>query len=93
MAPPFTYGILTIIEGNLITPAILGRQLKLNPITVFLSMLLWTWVWGIAGALLAVPILVIIDIVGRRIALIVRDRENLPNAESSPEYAADSTPP
>tara|TARA_R110001592_G_scaffold291718_3_gene561194 strand:+ start:1637 stop:2761 length:1125 start_codon:yes stop_codon:yes gene_type:complete len=81
LMPPLSYGSLTIIEGNFITPTILGRQLKLNPIAVFLSMLLWTWVWGIAGAVLAVPILVIIVIVSRHIALIVREPAVLPNAE------------
>ncbi|MEX0694163.1 MAG: AI-2E family transporter [Rhodospirillales bacterium] len=75
LALPLTYGVLSIVEGNLITPSILGRKLKLNPIAVFLSMLLWTWVWGIAGAILAVPILVILVIVARHIALIIRERD------------------
>jgi predicted PurR-regulated permease PerM len=85
LAPPVVYGILTIVEGNFITPVVLGRQLKLNPIAVFLSMLLWTWVWGMAGALLAVPILVIIVIVTRHVALIVRDSEE--SASPSSETA------
>lgn len=76
IAPPLAYGILTIIEGNFVTPAILGRQLKLNPIAVFMSMLLWTWVWGVAGAILAVPILVIIVIVSRHLALMVRESDD-----------------
>tara|TARA_R110000787_G_scaffold181008_3_gene293107 strand:+ start:41323 stop:42468 length:1146 start_codon:yes stop_codon:yes gene_type:complete len=76
VAPPLAYGVLTIIEGNFITPTILGRKLKLNPIAVFLSMLLWTWVWGIAGAILAVPILVIIVIVARHLALMVREADD-----------------
>ena len=76
MAPPLAYGVLTIIEGNFITPTILGRKLKLNPIAAFLSMLLWTWVWGIAGAILAVPILVIIVIVARHLALMVREADD-----------------
>lgn len=76
LAPPLAYGVLTIIEGNFITPSILGRKLKLNPIAVFLSMLLWTWVWGIAGAILAVPILVIIVIVSRHLALMVRETDD-----------------
>lgn len=78
LAPPLAYGVLTIIEGNFITPSILGRKLKLNPIAVFLSMLLWTWVWGIAGAILAVPILVIIVIVSRHLALMVREADDDP---------------
>lgn len=76
LMPPIAYGVLTIAEGNFVTPTILGRQLKLNPIAVFLSMLLWTWVWGIAGAILAVPILVIVIIVARHIALMVRKTDD-----------------
>jgi predicted PurR-regulated permease PerM len=75
LAPPLAYGVLTIIEGNFITPSILGQKLKLNPIAVFLSMLLWTWVWGIAGAILSVPILVILVIVSRHLALMVREAD------------------
>lgn len=87
LMPPLAYGFLTVIEGNFITPAILGRQLKLNPIAVFLSMLLWTWVWGIAGAVLAVPILVIVVIVARHLALIVRETDGLPIAKPQAGYA------
>ncbi|MEQ9489951.1 MAG: AI-2E family transporter [Alphaproteobacteria bacterium] len=76
-APPLAYGALTVIEGNFVTPAILGRKLELNPIAVFLSMFFWTWVWGMAGAILAVPILVIIVIVARHVALIVRDKDKV----------------
>ena len=86
LAPPLVYGVITIVEGNFITPVVLGRQLKLNPIAVFLSMLLWTWVWGMAGALLAVPILVIMVIVTRHVALIVRNSEVAtdPSSETAP---------
>lgn len=75
LAPPLAYGAMTMIEGNFITPAVLGRQLTLSPVAIFLSMLLWTWVLGILGALLAVPILVSLTIIFRQIAAIMRERE------------------
>lgn len=66
LTPPLAYAALTILEGYFVTPAILGRYLTLNPIVVFLSMLFWTWVWGIAGAFLAVPILAVLQVLYRR---------------------------
>ena len=58
---------LTALEGQFLTPSILGRRLTLNPIAVFLSMLFWGWLWGMAGAFLAVPILVAIRVLSRHI--------------------------
>ena len=49
---------LNIIEGELLTSVILGKYFTLNPIVVFLSILLRGWLWGAVGALIAVPILV-----------------------------------
>lgn len=60
---PGIYLLLNILEGNFITPSIVGRILTLNPVVVFLSLMFWGWLWGIAGALLAVPILAIFKIV------------------------------
>ena len=53
---------LNTLEGNLITPWIVGRQLSLNPVVIFVSVLLWGWLWGIPGLLLAVPIMAAIKI-------------------------------
>jgi predicted PurR-regulated permease PerM len=50
------YWVLTTLEGSFVTPMILGKQLTLNPVVVLLSVFLWGWVWGIPGALLAVPL-------------------------------------
>jgi predicted PurR-regulated permease PerM len=59
LAAPGAYAALKIIEGNFISPNILGRSLTLNPLVIILSLLFWGWLWGPVGALLAVPILVI----------------------------------
>tara|TARA_R110000787_G_scaffold16622_75_gene52128 strand:- start:59475 stop:60635 length:1161 start_codon:yes stop_codon:yes gene_type:complete len=87
-APPLAYGLLTIVEGSFITPAILGRQLTISPIAIFLSMLVWTWVWGIPGALLSVPILVVMLTALRHLILIARDQPALRKEDESTSAAA-----
>lgn len=57
MLVPAIFYMIAAIEGNLITPAMLGRNMSMNPIIVLVSLLFWGWLWGIAGAALAVPIL------------------------------------
>jgi predicted PurR-regulated permease PerM len=59
---PLLYFVLETIEGQFITPYLTGRSLTLNPVMVFLSMLLWGWIWGVIGALMAVPILITVKI-------------------------------
>jgi predicted PurR-regulated permease PerM len=48
---------ITSIEGFLMTPALMGRAAQMNPVAVFVGLLFWTWVWGIWGTILAVPML------------------------------------
>lgn len=61
-------GILAIeqITGNYIDPLLQGRQLAISPLVALFMLLVWTWVWGVAGALLAVPITVLLMIVMAR---------------------------
>lgn len=54
---PVVFYSIAAIEGNVITPALLGHRMSLNPILVLLFLLGWGWMWGVAGAFLAVPIL------------------------------------
>lgn len=56
---PLAYLAFTTLEGHFITPGIMGRQLTLMPLTVFLSLIFWTWLWGPVGAFLAVPLLIV----------------------------------
>jgi len=56
---PGVFTVLTAAEGYLITPLILGRRLSLNPVVIVLSVVFWSWMWGLLGALLAVPLLVV----------------------------------
>ncbi|MCK9917677.1 AI-2E family transporter [Microbacteriaceae bacterium K1510] len=58
IAPAF-YIVLATVEGNFITPAVVGRRLTLTPLAVFLSLVFWAWLWGPIGAFLATPLLTI----------------------------------
>jgi predicted PurR-regulated permease PerM len=62
LLPPLSYLVLTSFEAQFITPALLARRLTLNPVAVFLALIVWTWLWGVAGALLAVPLLATLKI-------------------------------
>ncbi|MCI4589191.1 AI-2E family transporter [Sphingobium sp. BYY-5] len=52
-----------LVEANVITPLLLGRRLTMNPLLILVSLTFWGWVWGTPGALLAVPLLIIIQTV------------------------------
>jgi predicted PurR-regulated permease PerM len=54
---PAVYLLFATLEGNFITPWVMGRSLTLNPVMVLLSLSFWGWMWGIVGIILAVPIL------------------------------------
>jgi len=56
--PSAWYLLLHLLEANLVTPVLLGRRFTLNPVVVFVSLIFWTWLWGVPGALLSVPVLV-----------------------------------
>lgn len=51
------------LEAYILTPTIMGHRFSMNPVAVFLSVLFWGWIWGVAGALMAVPILTTVVIV------------------------------
>jgi predicted PurR-regulated permease PerM len=52
-----------LIEANLVTPLIVGHRLTISPIMILISLSFWGWVWGTTGALLAVPLLIMIQTV------------------------------
>jgi predicted PurR-regulated permease PerM len=51
--------VITSIEGWLLTPPLMGKAERMSALVVFLGLLLWTWVWGAWGTILAVPMLVV----------------------------------
>jgi predicted PurR-regulated permease PerM len=61
------FSVLNLIESYLLTPLVVGHQLSLNPVAVFVGVLFWGWIWGVVGALLAVPILAMTKIFCDRI--------------------------
>jgi predicted PurR-regulated permease PerM len=67
LAVPGAFCVLSAAERYVITPTVVGRQLSLNPVVIVLSVLFWGAMWGIAGALLAVPILVTLKVLCDRI--------------------------
>jgi predicted PurR-regulated permease PerM len=62
VAPAVIYLVLHAVESNFLTPMILGRRLTLNPLVIFISLMFWTWLWGIPGALLSIPMLMMLKI-------------------------------
>ncbi len=56
------YGAINVVIGNIIEPNFLGRRLGLSTLVVILSLLFWAWVWGPVGALLAVPLTMVVKI-------------------------------
>jgi predicted PurR-regulated permease PerM len=64
---PVVFAALDTLKGYVIGPLLTGRHLTLNTPVLFVGLLFWWWVWGIWGALLAVPILSVLKIVAERI--------------------------
>ncbi|MGQ3051528.1 MAG: AI-2E family transporter [Roseateles sp.] len=64
--PMLAFMIIHGIESNLVSPVIVGRRLSLSTVSVFVSVLFWGWLWGIVGAIIAVPLLIGLRSVCRR---------------------------
>ncbi|MGY3228729.1 putative PurR-regulated permease PerM [Luteibacter sp. HA06] len=63
LLPAATFAGITAIEGNLLTPMLQGRRSRLSPVAILLWLLVWGWIWGIPGALLAVPMLTCVKLI------------------------------
>jgi predicted PurR-regulated permease PerM len=55
--------LITTLEGYLLTPALMSRAARMNPVAIFIGLLFWGWIWGVWGAILAVPMLMMIKAV------------------------------
>jgi predicted PurR-regulated permease PerM len=62
MVIPAAYALINGIENQLVTPVFLGRRLQINSVAILLALTFWSWEWGIAGTMLAVPILVTVKV-------------------------------
>lgn len=58
---------INLLEANLITPLLMGRRLPLNPVAIFGGLLFWGWIWGVTGAILAVPLMACIKVMADRV--------------------------
>ena len=61
--PVGLYFLIHVVEGELVTPMLMARRFTINPVAVILALLFWYWMWGVPGAILAVPMLAITKIV------------------------------
>ena len=57
LVPPLLFLGLHTVEANVVTPSMLGARFTLNPVMILLSISYFSWIWGVIGALLSVPIL------------------------------------
>ena len=67
LLPVGLYLVLHLVEGQAVTPMLLAKRLTLNPVLIIISLIFWYWMWGVPGAVLAVPMLVIVKITCDRI--------------------------
>ena len=63
LLPAALYFAIHVAEGEIITPVLLARRFTLNPVLVIVALIFWFWMWGVPGAILAVPMLAIAKIV------------------------------
>lgn len=78
------YLVLTFLEGTVVTPMILGGRLALNPLVVFLALLFWGALWGIPGALIAVPMLAVLKLICEEIPTLTGISELLSARSANP---------
>jgi predicted PurR-regulated permease PerM len=67
LLPPVLYFGIHLVEGERLTPMLLARRFTLNPVLIILSLVFWFWMWGMLGAILAVPMLAILKIISDRL--------------------------
>ncbi len=67
LLPAALYIGFHLIEGETVTPMLLARRFTLNPVLVIISLIFWFWMWGIPGAILAVPMLAVTKIICDRV--------------------------
>jgi predicted PurR-regulated permease PerM len=59
LAPPAVFICFHLVEANFFTPMVVGHRLTISPLSILISLSFWAWIWGTTGALLAVPLLII----------------------------------
>jgi predicted PurR-regulated permease PerM len=82
--PAGWYLVLHILEADLVTPFLLGRKFTLNPVIIFVSLIFWTWIWGVPGALLSMPMLMSAKAVCDRVPSLAGISQFLVDREEEP---------
>jgi predicted PurR-regulated permease PerM len=67
LLPVGIFLLIHVVEADAITPMLLARQFTLNPVVVIIALIFWYWMWGVSGALLAVPMVATFKIICDRI--------------------------
>lgn len=92
------YACVQFLEGNVLTPFIVGSRVKLHPLAVLVAFLFWGILWGVPGAILAVPLTATVKVVGERFdrfapwAALLGDRTPDPEMKEDAEAAAAEAP-
>ncbi len=92
-----TYYALTALEGQFITPALVGQRLRLNVTMVFLSVAFFAWIWSVMGMVVAVPALIVVKVICdsvpkfRKVGLFLGDAEGFlpPKERAAPTATPD----
>jgi predicted PurR-regulated permease PerM len=74
---PLLYLLIVTVETQVVTPTVMSRRLEMNSFLVFVGLVFWSWMWGLAGAFLAVPLLIAASAVARHLQP-TRGKEGLP---------------
>lgn len=59
MLPALSYVAINIVEAYVLTPLILGKRFTINPLLIMIALSFWGWIWGVVGALISVPLLIL----------------------------------
>ncbi|MBX4951340.1 AI-2E family transporter [Rhizobium binae] len=78
LMPAAAFFTVHLVMENIIFPAVMGRRLEINPFIVFLAILFWTWMWGAVGAMLALPLSLIVMTVIEELLIEERPQPQLP---------------
>lgn len=70
LMPVLIFFCINLVEAQFITPIMLGRNMRLNPLVVMVWLILWGWMWGAVGVLLAVPLLVCLKLASARMNIL-----------------------
>lgn len=69
LVPPLVFFAINFVEGNIVTPSVLGSRFTISPLLILIALSFWLWLWGPIGALLAAPLLIVLIVLVTHLAL------------------------